>query len=220
MAVWTEHAADEMVWRVMGVEKETSDEMVMKGLLDDVMAVVGSGLVRDSWVEERRSWYVVVKSIPEAEWVKDGLTKPKGGAGEGGWGRKGPVVVGRIGKPGAERVSVKVEVLLGEVAAALVKNGAVFVGLRKVVELAVHGGACPSSGGDGHPFAWGVFGCRDRGHVQRFCPRRAGCGSYGRVAGRCWGCGMQGQRISICPGHTLPVAGPVVPFPLLRIGGR
>ena len=138
--VWTEHAADEVLWRVTGVEKDTYNERMMKDLLDNVTAVVGTGLVRDSWVEDHRSRYVVAKSIPEAEWVKDDLTKLKGGAGEGGWGRRAPVVVGRIGKPGAERVSVEVEVLSGEVAAALVKNGAVFLGLRKVVELAVRGG--------------------------------------------------------------------------------
>ena len=80
--VWTEHTADEVLWRVTGVEKETSDERVMKYLLDDVMTVVGSGLVRDSWVEDYRSQYVVVKSIPEAGWVKDGLTKLKGGVEE------------------------------------------------------------------------------------------------------------------------------------------
>ena len=138
--VWTEHAADEMLWRVTGVEKETSYEIIMKDLLNHVTAVVGTGLVRDSWVEDRRSRYVVVKSIPEAEWVNDELTKLKGGGGEGGWGRRAPMIVGQIGKPRAQRVSVKVEVLSGEVAAALVKNVAVFWGLRKVVELAVHGG--------------------------------------------------------------------------------
>ena len=67
VVVWTEHAADEVLWRVMGVGKDTSDEMVMRDLLDDDTAVVGAGLVRDSWVEDRRSRYVVVKSIPEAE---------------------------------------------------------------------------------------------------------------------------------------------------------
>ena len=127
VVVWTEHAVDEVLWRVTGVEKDTSNEMVIKDLLDDVMAVVGTGLVRDSWVEDCRSWYVVVKSIPEAEWVKNRLTKLKGGAGVGGWGCRAPVVVGRIGKPEAERVSVKVEVLSGEVASALVKNRVVFL---------------------------------------------------------------------------------------------
>lgn len=76
--VWTEHAVDEVLWRVTGVGKDTYDSMVMKDLLDDVMAVVGAGLVRASWVEDHRSRYVMVKSIPEVEWVKDGLTILKG----------------------------------------------------------------------------------------------------------------------------------------------
>ena len=220
MVVWKEHTADEVVWRVTGVEKETSDEMVMKDLLDDVTAVVGSGLVHDSWVDDRRSRYVVVKSIPEAEWVKDGLSKLKGGAGEGGWGRRAPVVVGRIGKPGAERVSVKVEVLSGEVAAALVKNAAVFLGLRKVVELALRGGrsASPSSGGMGAPSVRGCFGCGDRGHVQRFCPTMVMGGLYGGVLGRCWGCGGLGHRMSVCLWDALPVAGPDGTFPPVANG--
>ena len=220
--VWMEHAADEVLWRVTGVEKETSDEMVMKDLLDDVTAVVGSGLVQDSWVEDRRSRYVVVKSIPEAELVKDWLSKLKGGAGEGGWGHRAPVVVGRIRKPWAERVSVKVEVLSGEVAAALVKNGTVILGLRKVVELAVREGGArvPRPGEMGTPSVSGCVGCKDRGHVQRFCPTMARGGLYGGVAGRCWGCGGQGHRISVCLECALPMADPDGTFPLLQMGGQ
>ena len=79
--VWTEHAADEVLWRVTAVGRDTSDEDIRKEILYDVAAVVGAGLVRDSWVEERKSRYVVVKGIPEAEWIKDGMSKLKGGSG-------------------------------------------------------------------------------------------------------------------------------------------
>ena len=80
--VWTEHGADEILWRVTGVGKDTIDEVVKSALVDDVSAVVGGGLLRDSWVEDRLSKYVVVKNVPEAEWLKDGASKVKGGGGE------------------------------------------------------------------------------------------------------------------------------------------
>ena len=135
--VWTEHAADEVLWRVTGVGRGTSDEEVRKELESDVTAVVGAGLIRESWVEERKSRYVVVKGIPEAEWVKGGMSRLKGGTGEVVWGRRAPVFTSRTGKAGAARVSVKVEVVSGEAAACLVKGGAFFLGLRKEVVLAV-----------------------------------------------------------------------------------
>ena len=138
--VWTEHAADEVLRRVTGVERDTSNEDVRKELADDVAAVVGAGLGRDSWVEDRKSRYVLVKGIPEAEWVMDGVSKLKGGAGEAVWGRRAPVVTTRVGKADAARVSAKVEVVSGEAAASLLKGGAVFLGLRKEVVLAVRGG--------------------------------------------------------------------------------
>ena len=88
--VWTEHAADEVLWRVTGVGRDTSDEEVRKEMLDDVVAVVGAGLVRDSSVEDRKSRYVVVKGIPEAEWIKNGMSNLKGGCRRDPVGREGP----------------------------------------------------------------------------------------------------------------------------------
>ena len=180
--VWTEHAADKVLWRVTGVGRDTSDEDVRREILDDVAAVVGAGLVRDSWVEGRKSRYVVVKGNPEAEWVKDGLSKLKGGSGGSLWGRRAPVVIGRVGKAGAARVSVKVEVESGEAAASLVRGGVVFMGLRKEVALAVRGGGAgvPRPVGGASPSVRGCYACGDRGHVQRFCPR-SGARPLGRV---------------------------------------
>ena len=170
--VWTEHAANEVLWRVTGVGRDTSDEDVRKDLVDDVTAVVGAGLVRDSWVEERKSRYVVVKGVPEAEWMKAGMSKLKGGVVGPMWGRRAPVVTSHVGKAGVARVSVKVEVVSGEAARSLVKGGAVFMGLRKEVVLAVHGGgaAVPCPDGGASPSMRGCYACGDQGHVQRFCP--------------------------------------------------
>lgn len=84
--------------------------MVERGLLDDSMAIVGSGFVWDSWVEDRRSRYLLVGSITNAEWITDGMTKSDGDAGERVWGHRKLVVVSRIGKARMEQVLVKVEV--------------------------------------------------------------------------------------------------------------
>ena len=73
-------------------------------------------------MEDHLSKYVVMKGIPEAEWLKDGLSKLKGGGGERVWGRRHPLVVSRVGKKGTEQVSVKLEVVFEVVAASLVKG--------------------------------------------------------------------------------------------------
>ena len=207
--VWMEHVADEILWRVTGVGKDTVGVVVRSALVDDVSAVVGGGLLRHSWVEDRLSKYVVVKNVPEAEWLKDGASKLKGGGGELVWGRRLPVVVGRVGKRGAERVSVKLEVVSGVVAACLVKGGATLLGVRKEVELAVTGGgalgSCPM--GQGNPSMVGYFCCWDRGHVQRFCLSGGAVAVANDRDGHCWGCSRVGHRIAECPGRYLPVAG-------------
>lgn len=43
--VWTEHVAHNGLWRSVGVEKDTPDEVVLKDLLDDVTVIVETGLV-------------------------------------------------------------------------------------------------------------------------------------------------------------------------------
>ena len=76
-----EHGTDEILWRVTGVGKVTVNGAVRAALVDDVSAVVGGGLLKDSCVEDRLSRYVVVKGVPETEWLKDGASKLKGGVG-------------------------------------------------------------------------------------------------------------------------------------------
>lgn len=109
--------------------RDTPEDVVMNDLLNDVTVVVGTGSVRDSCKENRRSRYVVLKGIPEAEWLIHGLTKLKGGNGASGWGRRDPVVVGRVSRAGAVKVSVTVEVSTGEAVAAMDKGGVVVMGI-------------------------------------------------------------------------------------------
>lgn len=138
--------------------------VVVKDLLDDVAVVVGAGLVRGSWVEFRRSRYVVVKGIPEVEWLKDGLSKLKGGDGGSVWCRRAPVVIRRVDKAGDVRVAEKVELLSGEAAVALFKGGVVFLRFQREVKLAVRGGGarvpCPVNEGKSS-----VRGCYGYGSV-------------------------------------------------------
>lgn len=58
-----EHGVDEILWRVIGVGKDTPKDAVRAALVDDVVAVVGGGLLRDSWVKDHLSKYVMVKGI-------------------------------------------------------------------------------------------------------------------------------------------------------------
>ena len=73
-----EHGKYEILWRVTGVGKDTINEAVRTALVDDISAVVGGGLLKDSWVEDCLSKYVVVKNVPRAECLKDGASKLKG----------------------------------------------------------------------------------------------------------------------------------------------
>ena len=121
----------------------------------------------------------------------------------------------RTGKAGAARVSVKVEVVSGEAAASLVREGAFFLGVRKEAVLAVRGGGAkvPRQVGGTSPSVRGCYTYGDRGHVQRFCPRGVARSQGGGVIERCWGCGGFGHRALDCPGRSLPVMGPNGPSP-------
>ena len=135
-----------------------------------------------------------MKNFSEAEWLKDGARKLMGGGSERVWGQRFPVVVGRVGKKGAERVSVKLEVLSGVAAADLVKGGTTFLGVKKEVVMAVRGGGARVSRPleRGGPSVIGCFGCGDRELVQQFCPRGGAVAAMNERAGRCWECGGVG----------------------------
>ena len=106
-------------------------------------------------------------------------------------------------------MAVKVEVVLGVVAANRVKGEATFLLVRKEVELAVRGGGArvPRPVGQGNPILTGCFCCGDKGHVQGFCLKRGAVAIRGGRAGRCWGCGGVGHHLATCPVRSLPMAG-------------
>ena len=89
-------------------------------------------------MENKLSAYVVVRGIPEREWLSE-----KGGVqglvdGNSGvmWGPRQPTVIGRAWN----RVDVKVEIMTAEAARGAVARGLVYCGMKRTVHMAVGGG--------------------------------------------------------------------------------
>ena len=89
-------------------------------------------------MENKLSAYVVVRGIPEREWLSE-----KGGVqglvdGNPGvmWGPRQPTVIGRAWN----RVDVKVEIMTAEAAKGAVVRGLVYCGMKRTVHMAVGGG--------------------------------------------------------------------------------
>ena len=65
------HGGDEILWTVRGVGEETNGFEVAKVILKNLEAVWGVGSLVGCWVENKMSAYVVVRGIPEREWLSD-----------------------------------------------------------------------------------------------------------------------------------------------------
>ena len=68
---YTVHGGDEVLWTVRGVELEVNDSDVVRMILRNQEAVWGVGSVVGCWVENKLSAYVVVRGIPEREWLSE-----------------------------------------------------------------------------------------------------------------------------------------------------
>ena len=84
------------------------------------------------------SAYVVVRGIPEREWLLEkggvqGLVDDNPGV---MWGPKQPTVIGRAWN----RVDVKVEIMTAEAAKGAVVRGLVYCGMKRTVHMVVGGG--------------------------------------------------------------------------------
>ena len=135
---YTVHGGDEVLWRVRGVELEVNGSDVARAILRNLEAVWGVGSVVGSWVQNKLSTYVVVRVIPEREWLSE-----KGGVqglvdGNPGimWGPRQPTVIGRAWN----KVDVKVEIMTAEAARGAVVRGLVYCGMKRTVHMAVGGG--------------------------------------------------------------------------------
>ena len=120
---YTVHGGDKVLWTVRGVELEVNGSDVARTVLRNLEAVWGVGSVVGCWVENKLSAYVVVRGIPEREWLSE-----KGGVqglvdGNPGvmWGPRQPTVSGRA----CNRVDVKVEIMTSEAAKGAVVRGLV-----------------------------------------------------------------------------------------------
>ena len=90
------------------------------------------------WVENKWSAYMVVRGIPEREWLLEkegvqGLVDCSPGV---MWGPKQPTVIGRAWNS----VDVKVEIMMAEAAKGAVVWGLVYCGMKRTVHMAVGGG--------------------------------------------------------------------------------
>ena len=144
------------------------------------------------------SAYVVVRGIPEMEWLSE-----KGGVqglvvGNPGimWGRRQPVVVSRAWN----RVDVKMELMTAEAARGAVVRGLVYCGTRRTVHMAVgEGGA---SVGRAKPIDVAPLGALARvppAGQMRQVGRVTGSGLGRTMAGGCFRCALVGHWKNECP---------------------
>ena len=136
---YTVHVGDEVLWTVRGVGEEVNGTEVAGTILKNVKAVWGVGSLVGCWVENKMSGYVVVRGIPEREWLSEqggvhGLVV--GNPGIMG-GPRQLVVIGRAWN----RVDVKMELMTAEAPRGAVMRGLVYCGTKRTVHMAVRGGS-------------------------------------------------------------------------------
>ena len=66
---YTVHGGDEVLWTVRGVGEGVNGTEVAETVLKNLEAVWGVGSIVGCWVENKMSAYVVVRGIPETEWL-------------------------------------------------------------------------------------------------------------------------------------------------------
>ena len=64
---WTEHTMDEVLRRISSMGKDSPNDMVRNDRLDGVIAIMGSGFLRDRCFEDRLLRYMVVRGISDPE---------------------------------------------------------------------------------------------------------------------------------------------------------
>ena len=135
---YTVHVADEVLWTVRGVGEEVNGTEVAGTIMKNLEVVWGVRSLVGCWVENKMSAYVVVRGIPEREWLSEqggvqGLVEGNPGI---MWGPRQPVVVSRAWN----RVDVKIELMTAEAAKGAVTRGLRYCGTRRTVQMAVGGG--------------------------------------------------------------------------------
>ena len=160
--------------------------------MKNLEAVWGVGSLVECWVENKMSAYVVVRGIPEREWLseKGGVQGLVVGNPSIMWGPRQLVVVSRAWN----RVDVRMVLMTAEAAKGAVVRGLVYCGTRRTVHLAVGGGS--ASVAKAKPVDATPLGAIAR------VPRAGQLGQVGRVtglglgrtmAGGCFRCGLVGH---------------------------
>ena len=132
------HGGDEVLWTVRGVGEEVNGTVVARTMMRNLEAVWGVRSLFGCWVEDKMSANVVIRGIPEREW----LSEKGGGKGlvEGNpgimWGPRQHVVVSKAWN----RVDFKMELMRAEAAKGVVMKGLVYCATRRTVHMAVGGG--------------------------------------------------------------------------------
>ena len=134
---YTVHGGDEVRWTVRGVDEAVNGTEVAKIVMRNLETVWGAESLVGCWVENKLSAYVIVRGIPEREWLSE-----KGGVqglveGNPGimWGPRQPVVISRAWN----RLDVKMELMTAEAAKGAVTRGLVYCGTKRTVHMAVSG---------------------------------------------------------------------------------
>ena len=231
-STYTVHGGDEVLWTVRGVGEEVNGTEVARTVMKNLEVVWGVGSLVGCWVENKVSAYVVVRGIPEREWLSEKRGVQGLVVGNSGimWGPRQPVVVGRAWN----RVDVKMELMTAEAARGAVMRGLVYCGTRRTGHMAVGGGGAsvarekpvdkapleaparvPRAGQLGQvgrvtgtglrrTMAWGCFQCGLVGHWKNECPRA------GRVDNRsCFTCGKKGHLSRDCARRVVAANTPI-----------
>ena len=189
---YTVHGGDEVLWTVRGVGEEVNGTEVAGTILKNLEAVWGVGSLVGCWVENKLSAYVVVRGIPQREWLSEqggvqGLVVGNPGV---MWGPRQPVVIGRAWN----RVVVKMVLMTAEAARGAVMRGLVYCGAKRTVHMAVGGGG--ASVARSRPIDMAppraparVPRAGQLGQVER----AAGVGLGRTMAGSCFPCGLVGH---------------------------
>ena len=196
-SLYTVHGGDEVLWTVRGVDEAVNGTEVAKIVMRKLEAVWGAESLVGCWVENKLSAYVIVRGIPQREWLseKEGVQ----GLVEGNpgimWGPRQPVVISRAWN----RLDVKMEFMTAEAAKGAVTRGLVYCGTKQTVHMAVSGsGASVARTGPVDKARLRAYTRVPQAGQQGLVKGVAGECSGRTMVGSCFRCGIAGHWKNEC----------------------